>query len=95
MTPAHINTTPHHTTPGFLGFEDDVAVELACVDLAAGDTPPPAAAAANGTIVVRIQSEQRFGTLDRGVNKKRVASLISFINHKARGLPPGTCSLPV
>jgi hypothetical protein len=87
---------PHFTVclsvlpPGFLGFVDDLAVELACVDLA-GD----GAASNNATVVVRMQSEQRFGTLDGGVNKKRVASLISYINHKARGLPAGTCSPPV
>ncbi len=62
-------------------------MELACVDL-----PGNGAAAANGTIVVRIQSEQRFGTLDGGVNKKRVKSLISYIHRKAGGLPVGTCS---
>lgn len=72
---------------GFWGFVDDMAVELACVDLAGEGAAP-----GNGTIVVRIQSEQRVGTLDGGVNKKRVASFISYINRNARGLPTGTCS---
>lgn len=74
-----------HTT-GFLGFVDDMAVQLACVEIP-GD-------ASNSTIVVRIQSEQRFGTLDAGFNKRRVASLISYINRKSHGLPAGPCSLP-
>lgn len=75
------------THPGFFGFVDDLAVELACVDLAGEGAAP-----GNGTVVVRIQSEQRMGTLDGGVNKKRVASLISYIDRNAGGLPAGTCS---
>lgn len=84
----------HHTcihiyNTGFLGFIDDMAIELSCVDMSDPIN------AQNGTVVVRIQSEQRFGTLDANVNKKRAASLISFINSKAHGLPKGTCSVPI
>ena len=74
----------------FLGFIDDVAVEVACVEMGPNG---PVLAETNGTLLVRIQSEQRFGTLDGQVNKKRVASLIRYINKKAAGLPVGTCSM--
>ena len=70
----------------FLGFVDDLAVEVVCVDEA------DVVNGVNGTLVVRIQGEQRFGTLDGGVNKRRVASLIKYVEKKARGLPEGTCS---
>lgn len=88
-THPYMHAPPLHTT-GFLGFVDDMAVELACVEIA-GDA---AAGASNSTIVVRIQSEQRFGTLDAGFNKRRVASLIAYINRQSHGLPAGPCSLP-
>jgi len=70
---------------GFWGFVDDMAVEVACVE---GE----ALVEGNGTVVVRVQSEQRFGTLDGGVNKRRVTSLLKFLEKKAGGLPMGTCS---
>ena len=66
---------------GFWGFVDDMAVEVACVAVEPG----------NSTVVVRVQSEQRFGTLDGGVNKRRVISLLNFLEKKAGGLPVGTC----
>ncbi|KAM3573844.1 hypothetical protein VYU27_004189 [Nannochloropsis oceanica] len=66
---------------GFWGFVDDMAVEVACVDVEPG----------NSTVVVRVQSEQRFGTLDGGVNKRRVLSLFKFLEKKAGALPVGRC----
>lgn len=71
---------------GFWGFVDDVAVEVACVG------GGRAGEGGNGTVVVRVQSEQRFGTLDGGKNKDRVKSLLSFLERKAGGLPVGACS---
>lgn len=45
----------------------------------------------NGGVVVRMQSEQRLGTLDAGTNKRRVTSLLQHLASGADSLPSGTC----